>query len=86
MIDQYLSPRIAIGFHLLTDQQLAKCAGALPSIGGFKGQSFGLGPRILWRPPFLGDRVTLMAGWIRDLSAKGRLEPDYGSVQIVLTP
>lgn len=86
MINQFLSPRIAVGFHLYTYQQFTKDSGTPPRLGKFKGQSVGVGPQLLWRPGFLRDHVTLIGTWLTDLEAKNRLEADYGMLQIVYTP
>lgn len=86
MVNQYLAPQVAIGFHLYTYQQVTKDAGTPPSLGGFKGQSVGIGPQVLWRPRFLNDKVTLMGTWLTDLEAKNRLEADYGVLQVIFTP
>ena len=83
MLNQFLSERFAIGVHLYTYQQLTGDSG---NLGSYMGESFGLGPQLLWRPKFFGEHITLMASWIRDLSATNRLESDYGIVQVVFMP
>ena len=86
MLNQFLAEEFAIGLHFYTYQQMTRDSGTPNNLGGYKGESIGIGPQLLWRPSFLGGKVTLMATWLRDLSATNRLEADYGTLVIAYTP
>ena len=84
MVNQFLAPQIAIGFHLYTYQQVTKDSGTPPSLGGFKGQSVGIGPQVLWRPalperPGHADR-DLADGSRGEESARGGLRRAPGGL------
>jgi hypothetical protein len=51
-------------------------------LGPFMGESFGLGPAILWTPEFLKGRGAVVLKWLHDISNTNRLNGDWAQVAL----
>ena len=48
----------------------------MDSLGGFKGEAFGLGPAIKFTPKIGGRDINLIAKWLHDIDSTNRFESD----------
>ena len=82
MVNQFLAPTFAIGLQGYWYKQIDGDSGSGAVLGPFMGESFGLGPAILWTPEALGGRAAIVLKWLHDISNTNRLNGDWGQVAI----
>lgn len=82
MVNQFLAPTFAIGVQGYWYKQVGPDTGSGAALGAFMGESFGLGPAILWTPEFLQGRAAIVLKWLHDISNTNRLNGDWGQVAI----
>lgn len=82
MANQFLSTTFAIGLQGYWYKQIDADTGSGAVLGPFMGESFGLGPAILWTPEFLKGRGAVVLKWLHDISNTNRLNGDWGQVAI----
>ena len=80
MVNQFLSPTFAIGMQGYWYKQIDADSGTGAVLGPFMGESFGLGPAILWTPEALEGRAAIVLKWLHDISNTNRLNGDWGQV------
>ncbi|HTE38771.1 MAG TPA: transporter [Reyranella sp.] len=80
MVNQFVAKDIAIGIQGYWYKQLDGDSGAGATFGPFMGESFGMGPAVLWAPEQLGGRYAFIVKWQHDFSNTNRLNGDWGSV------
>ena len=77
MFNQFFSETFAAGIHGYYYKQLEGDSGSGALLGDFKGDSYGIGPSLLWIPESGGGRFSVTASWLHDLDATNRMESDY---------
>ncbi len=82
MANQFLAPNFAIGLQGYWYKQIDGDSGSGAVLGPFMGESFGLGPAILWMPEALNGRAAIVLKWLHDISNTNRLNGDWGQVAI----
>jgi len=86
---QHFSPKFALGlcgyyYKQITDDEGTfldqandvLTALGMDSLGGFKGEAFGLGPAIKFTPKIGGRDINLIAKWLHDIDSTNRFESD----------
>jgi hypothetical protein len=82
MLNQFVAPTIAIGAQGYWYKQIDGDSGSGAVLGAFMGESFGLGPAILWTPEALKGKSAIVLKWLHDISQTNRLNGDWGMVQM----
>lgn len=82
MFNQFFSDTFAAGLHGYYYKQLDGDSGSGALLGDFKGDSYGIGPSLLWVPESGGGRFSVTASWLHDLDATRRMESDYVVVSL----
>jgi len=82
MVNQFLVPTFAIGLQGYWYKQIDGDSGSGAVLGPFMGESFGLGPAILWTPEALKGRAAIVLKWLHDITNVNRLNGDWGQVAI----
>ncbi len=82
MANQFLAPTFALGVQGYWYKQIDGDSGNGAVLGPFMGESFGLGPALLWAPEFLQGRAAIVLKWLHDISNTNRLNGDWGQVAI----
>jgi len=82
MANQFLAPTFALGVQGYWYKQIDGDSGNGAVLGPFMGESFGLGPALLWAPEFLQGRAAMVLKWLYDISNTNRLNGDWGQVAI----
>jgi hypothetical protein len=82
MLNQFLSKEFGLGVQGYFYDQIAADSGKGAVLGGFQGQSVGIGPAFVWVPAFAEGRLNVVGKWLRDLEGTHRLEGDYGQVTV----
>jgi hypothetical protein len=82
MVNQFLAPTFAIGVQGYWYKQISADTGSGAVLGPFMGESWGLGPAILWTPAFLEGRAAIVLKWLHDIGNTNRLNGDWGQVAI----
>lgn len=80
MANQFVTRDIAVGIHGAWYRQIDGDSGAGATFGPFMGESFALGPAVLWAPAQLKGRYAFIAKWLHDFSNTNRLNGDWGSL------
>ena len=80
MFNQFFSETFALGLHGYYHHQVEDDSGSGAILGGFKGDSYGIGPSVLWIPG--GRKFSVSASWLHDLNATNKLESDYAVVTL----
>ncbi len=75
MFNQFFSETFAVGLHGYYHDQVEGDSGSGAILGGFEGESYGIGPSLLWIPR--GGKPSVSATWLHDLDATNKLESDY---------
>ncbi|MGJ0492346.1 SphA family protein [Methylobacter sp.] len=57
---------------------------ALPAVGGFQGESAGIGPIIRYSPKFGGKQVHFIGKWIHEFDVQNRFKGDIGMFSVAL--
>jgi len=83
MFNQFFSDTFALGLHGYYYKQVEGDSGTGAILGDFKGESYGIGPSILWTPKVGHWYPTITANWRHDLDATNRLESDYAVITFV---
>lgn len=81
-VNKFFSPDFAVGLHGYYYRQLSSdsCSGAV--LGGFEGESFGIGPAFLWLPKVGKGKLSVSAKWLHDLRQTNRMHGDYGQLTV----
>ncbi len=82
MANQFLAPTFVLGVQGYWYKQIDGDSGSGAVLGPFMGESFGLGPALLWTPEFLQGRGAIVLKWLHDISNSNRLNGDWGQVAI----
>jgi hypothetical protein len=82
MANQFLAPTFALGVQGYWYKQIDGDSGSGAVLGPFMGESFGLGPALLWTPEFLKGRAAIVLKWLHDISNTNRLNGDWGQVAV----
>ena len=82
MVNQFVSPSIALGFQGYWYKQIDGDSGSGAVLGPFMGESVGIGPAILWSPEALKGKSAIVLKWLHDISNTNRLNGDWGQVAI----
>jgi hypothetical protein len=82
MANQFLTPTFAIGLQGYWYKQIDGDSGSGAVLGPFMGESFGLGPAILWTPAAFEGRAAIVLKWLHDISNTNRLNGDWGQVAV----
>ena len=82
MANQFLAPTFAIGLQGYWYKQIDGDSGSGAVLGPFMGESFGLGPAILWTPEAFKGRAAIVLKWLHDISNTNRLNGDWGQVAV----
>jgi hypothetical protein len=82
MLNQFVAPTIAIGAQGYWYKQVDGDSGSGATLGAFMGESFGLGPAVLWTPEALKGKSAIVLKWLHDISQTNRLNGDWGMVQM----
>jgi hypothetical protein len=80
MANQFVAKDIAVGIHGAWYKQIEGDSGAGATFGPFMGESFAMGPAVLWAPEQLKGRYAFIAKWLHDFSNTNRLNGDWGSL------
>ncbi len=80
MLNQFVMPSLAIGVQGYWYKQIDSDSGIGATLGPFKGESFGLGPAVLWVPESAKGRYSIVLKWVHDISNTNRLNGDWGQV------
>lgn len=81
-VNQYLSQNLAVGLQGYYYNQLSGDSGSGAKLGSFKGESFGIGPAVLWVPKAGKGKVSVVAKWLHDMSQTKRMHGDYGQLTV----
>ena len=76
ILNWHVSASLAIGMHGSVYHQLTDDKGADPSLGGFKGRSYSVGPSITWHKNIGEQKYLLSAKWLHEFDALNKLEGD----------
>jgi hypothetical protein len=82
MANQFLAPTFSIGLQGYWYKQIGPDTGKGAVFGAFMGESFGLGPALLWTPEVFQGRGAIVLKWLHDISNTNRLNGDWGQVAI----
>ena len=77
-----LPPTFALGVQGYWYKQIDGDSGSGAVLGPFMGESFGLGPALLWTPESPEGRGAIVLKWLHDISNSNRLNGDWGQVAI----
>jgi len=80
MVNQFVTPSIALGFQGYWYKQIEGDSGSGAKLGPFMGESVGIGPAILWTPEALKGRYAVVVKWLHDISETNRLNGEWGQV------
>lgn len=80
--NQFLTPDFAVGLHGYYYRQVSGDSGRGAVLGGFEGESAGIGPAVLWTPKAGKGKLSVVAKWIHDLSQTNRMHGDYGQLTV----
>lgn len=82
MANQFLSETFALGLKGYYYKQVTGDSGRGAILGDFQGESYGLGPSLLWVPKTKSGNFSVTASWLHDLDATRRLKSDYAVVTL----
>jgi hypothetical protein len=82
MVNQFVMPSVALGAHGYWYKQIEGDSGSGATLGPFMGESFGLGPAVLWVPESTKGKFSVVLKWLHDLSNANRLNGDWGQVAV----
>ena len=77
MFNKFASDTFAYGLKGYYYKQLSGDSGSGALLGDFEGESYGLGPSLMWIPASGGGNFVVSASWLHDLDSTNRLESDY---------
>ena len=82
-VNQFLSETFALGLRGYYYNQISDDSGG--RLGGFQGESGGLGPGFVWFPKPGGGDIAILGKWIHDIDATRRFESDYVTLSGAVT-
>ena len=82
VMNKYFTKSFAAGIHSYYYKQISGDSGSGAKLGGFRGESLGVGPAILWTPPAGKGKVSVIAKWLHDVHQSNRLHGDYGQITV----
>ncbi len=77
MVNRIVSETFAFGLKGYYYEQVSGDSGSGAILGDFEGESYGIGPSLLWVPETRSGNLSILASWLHDLDATRRLESDY---------
>lgn len=80
MANQFVMSSLAIGVQGYWYKQIEGDSGSGAKLGPFMGESFGLGPAVMWVPESTKGRYAIILKWTHDFSQTNRLNGDWGQV------
>jgi hypothetical protein len=81
-MNKYFTKNFAAGIHSYYYRQVSDDGGSGAKLGGFRGESLGVGPAILWTPPAGKGKVSVIAKWLHDVHQSNRLHGDYAQLTL----
>jgi hypothetical protein len=81
-VNQFLSKNFAVGLHGYYYHQVSGDSGSGAVLGNFQGESFGIGPAVLWMPKSEKGNLSVVAKWLHDLDQTHRMHGDYGQLTV----
>lgn len=82
MANQFVMPTLALGVQGYWYKQIEGDSGRGAILGPFMGESFGLGPAVMWVPESTQGRFALILKWTHDISTTNRLSGDWGQIAL----
>jgi hypothetical protein len=82
MVNQFVMPSLALGAQGYWYKQIDGDSGSGAILGPFIGESFGLGPALLWVPESTKGKFVVVLKWTHDLSNTNRLNGDWGQIAL----
>jgi hypothetical protein len=82
MANQFVATDVAFGLQGYWYKQIQPDGGTGAVLGPFMGESFGLGPAMLWVPEQLKGRFALVLKWTHDFAATHTTKGDWGQVSL----
>jgi hypothetical protein len=82
MANQFVMPSLALGVQGYWYKQVDGDSGSGAIFGPFMGESFGLGPAVLWVPESTKGKFVVVLKWVHDISNTNRLNGDWGQVAL----
>ncbi len=82
MFNRFLSETFALGLKGYYYKQVSGDSGSGAILGDFEGESYGIGPSLLWVPTTKKGNFSVTGSWLHDLDATRRLEADYALVTL----
>lgn len=80
MVNQFVMPSLSLGVQGYWYKQIEGDSGSGAIFGPFMGESFGLGPALLWVPESTKGRYSVVLKWTHDFSNTNRFNGDWGQV------
>ncbi len=81
-VNQFLAQNLALGIHGYYYRQVSGDSGSGAKLGGFEGESFGVGPALLWMPKAGKGNLSVIAKWLHDVHQENRMNGDYGQLTV----
>jgi hypothetical protein len=82
MANQFVMPSLALGVQGYWYKQVDGDSGSGAILGPFMGESFGLGPAVLWVPESTKGKFVVVLKWLHDITNTNRLNGDWGQVAV----
>ncbi|MBK1880642.1 SphA family protein [Pelagicoccus mobilis] len=77
VLNQFVSPTLALGVHGYFFKQLSGDSGAGAQLGDFKAEAAGVGPAVMWVPEKFGGEAAFVAKWIHEYDSENRMDGDH---------
>ena len=81
-VNQFLAQNLALGLHGYYFRQVSGDSGSGAKLGGFEGESFGVGPALLWMPKAGKSKLSVIAKWLHDVHQENRLHGGYEQLTV----
>jgi hypothetical protein len=81
-VNQFLAQNLALGLHGYYYRQVSGDGGSGAKLGSFEGESFGMGPALLWMPKAGKGNLSVIAKWLHDVHQENRMHGDYGQLTV----
>jgi len=82
MVNQFVMPSVALGAQGYWYKQIDGDSGSGAVLGPFMGESFGLGPAVLWVPESTKGKFVAVLKWTHDITDTNRLNGDWGQIAV----
>jgi hypothetical protein len=82
MANQFVMPSMALGLQGYWYKQIDGDGGSGAVLGPFMGESFGVGPAVLWVPESTKGRFVTVLKWTHDITNTNRLNGDWGQIAL----